>query len=307
MPSEPCYAFLSAPKAVLRVIGEDAFSFLQGQFSNQLRQQPGEAVYGLWLNQKGRVVADSSVLCISISEFLVVSEESPGDVIRQRLEDYIVADDVALTDETTVTAGVILGGKDARAALDGLFATEAAIGKFVRTAGGALVFGGPGAPMAWWRILGPADQLPGWEHCLRTNECRLIGREDFDRIRISEGIPAVPQDLGPGDLPNEGGLEQTAISYSKGCYLGQEVMARLKNLGQVRRRLHIVRGVGELPRTRDLLYQGAKKVGELRSLARDGKGFVGFAMLSLAQLEPNAALSLAPDGDPLIHLELRHG
>jgi hypothetical protein len=142
---------------------------------------------------------------------------------------------------------------------------------------------------------------------LKANGCPLLGREDFERIRILAGIPAVPRDLGSGDLPNEGGLEETAISYTKGCYLGQEVMARLKNLGQVRRRLHVVRGSGALPRSQEPLFQGQKKVGEFRSVAGDEQGFVALAMLSLVQLDPASALSLTPDGSPLVRLNQPHG
>src|SRR3954468_18308417 len=104
--------------AVIRVAGEDAFMFLQGQFTNELRQANGGVVYGLWLDQKGKVLADSYVLRIWENEFLVASEYSSADVIRQRLESYIVADDVALTDETVGTAGLTLIGGKCGAALE---------------------------------------------------------------------------------------------------------------------------------------------------------------------------------------------
>jgi len=53
------------PGTLLKVTGEDAFTFLQGQFTNELRQAPGSAIYGLWLNQKGKILADSHVLGVS--------------------------------------------------------------------------------------------------------------------------------------------------------------------------------------------------------------------------------------------------
>ena len=73
-------------------------------------------------------------------------------------------------------------------------------------------------------------------------------------------------------------------------------MARLKNLGQVRRRLHLLRGVGTPPASGAGLYQGEKKIGEVRSVASEGDGFVALAMLSLVNLSATAPLSLAPDG-----------
>jgi folate-binding Fe-S cluster repair protein YgfZ len=105
-------------------------------------------------------------------------------------------------------------------------------------------------------------------------------------------------------LPAEGGLDEIAISYTKGCYLGQEVMARLKNLGQVRRQLHLVRGKGVPPPPGTALHQGERKVGELRSAAADGDGFLAMAMLSLVNLDENAVLSVLP-GDPAILRILR--
>jgi folate-binding Fe-S cluster repair protein YgfZ len=99
-------------------------------------------------------------------------------------------------------------------------------------------------------------------------------------------------------LPNEGGLEDDAISYTKGCYLGQEVMARLKNLGQVRRRLHLVHGMGAPPKPGSVLYQGDLHVGETRSAAVDGENFVTLAMLSLAKLDPAAGLTRVPGSTP---------
>jgi folate-binding protein YgfZ len=125
---------------------------------------------------------------------------------------------------------------------------------------------------------------------------------EVERERIAAGIPAVPMDLGLADLPNEGGLETEAISYTKGCYLGQEVMARLKAMGQVRRRLRRVRGTGEPPPRPTALYQAARKLGELRSAARDGADWIGLAMLSLGSLQRDEGLALAADGAPVVRL-----
>jgi folate-binding protein YgfZ len=132
---------------------------------------------------------------------------------------------------------------------------------------------------------------------------RELEGEEMVRRRISAGVPAVPADLGPGDLPGEGGLEQDAISYTKGCYLGQEVMARLKSMGQVRRRLMRVvgpAGPGSLPAA---LFAGGRKVGEVRSAVSDGAGgWEGLAMLTLLQVSAGGGLALAVDAAPTVRL-----
>ena len=103
------------PAAWLRVSGPDAGTFLQGQFSNDLGLlSTRPAVYGLWLNQKGRVLADSFVLKGSTAEeFWVGSYFSSGTAIRERLESHIIADDVVVADESAASGY----GADARFAL----------------------------------------------------------------------------------------------------------------------------------------------------------------------------------------------
>src|SRR5476649_1286814 len=102
MTISPTSFHLWQPAAWLRVRGPDAFVFLQGQFTNDLRELDHvAAVYGLWLNQKGRVLADGFVLCgKEPAEFWVGSYFSPAAVIKKRLESHLIADDVAITDET---------------------------------------------------------------------------------------------------------------------------------------------------------------------------------------------------------------
>ena len=101
-------------------------------------------------------------------------------------------------------------------------------------------------------------------------------------------------------------MEEAAISYTKGCYLGQEVMARLKNLGRVRRRLHVVTGRGAMPQSQAPLFQGEKKIGEIRSGAVREDGFIAMAMLSLVNLDRAVGLSLAPGAAPTLEI-ISHG
>lgn len=293
------------PGTLLRITGEDAFSFLQGQFTNELRQQPGSVTYGLWLNQKGKILADSHVLTVGEKEFLITSVASHAAVIRPRLEDYIVADDVVLTDETASAEGLLLGGPGSSAIIQQLLGEMPVPGRLVRH-GEILVYGGRRLPGASFELLGPGKAIGEIRRQLLTQGANAVNAAETEFARISAGIPAVPADLGPGDLPNEGGLEESALSYTKGCYLGQEVMARLKNLGQVRRRLHVVRGRGVLPVAQAALFQGEKKVGELRSVARRGDEFVAWAMLSLINFDSARGLSLEPAGSADLIAD-RHG
>lgn len=274
------------PAAWLKISGDDAATFLQGQFTNDLRKPPGKhpGVYGLWLNQKGKVLADSFVLERANGGFWVGSYFSPAAVIRERLEAYVIADDVVIEDETEAWAAVTVYGELAPA--EDVVAHPARRGA---EAGVEWIF--PAADEA--RVLG-----------LLVGAHELTAAE-MERRRIGGGVPAVPADIGPTELPNEGGLDATAISYTKGCYLGQEVMARLKSLGQVRRRLVRVQGTGPAPARGTLLYQGAQKVGELRTTAplADGTpGYVGLALVTLLNLHRDAGLSLTPEAEATLRL-----
>jgi len=293
------------PATLLRVTGEDAASFLQGQFTNELRQMPGSVTYGLWLNQKGRVLADSHVLRLAENEFWVTSAFSTVAVIKQRLEDYIIADDVVIHDETESVAGFAIWGPESGERVAEVMDVMPTAGKFANC-DGVVAFRGRWLPGESWAFLGPEARLAEIRARLAGRVGSEVDRNEINFTRILAGIPGIPQDIGPGDLPNEGALEDTAISYTKGCYLGQEVMARLKNLGQVRRRLHVVRGPGAAPAVLTALYQGEKKIGEIRSAAPRGDEFAALAMLSLVNLDPQAGLSLEPNGPASLALR-RHG
>ncbi|MCS6244331.1 MAG: folate-binding protein [Opitutus sp.] len=270
---------------------------MQGQFTQELRPAVAPAVaYGLWLNQKGKVLADSFVLREAADLLWVISFSSSAAVIRERLEAYIIADDVVIDDETAAWQGLALGGDGAEAWLGETAGAVPAAGEFTRAGEGWVFRGrrGGGTSFEWLRPT-QAPALGGLAE---------IGAGEVERLRIAAGIPLVPRDIGPGELPNEGGLDAVAVSYTKGCYLGQEVMARLKAMGTVRRRLVRVRAGARLaPAVPTALLQGEKRVGELRSAVADGAGgFIGLALVNKLGLDPALPLAPEPGGDGYVEL-----
>jgi tRNA-modifying protein YgfZ len=277
-----------SPAALLKVTGEDAMMFLQGQFTNDLRKVQAEgAGYGLWLNQKGKVLADSFVVgSQTAGEFLLMSYFSESEVIRERLEAYVIADDVVIEDATAEWRGLSLihvNMDDLRRSLPTL-----------------VTFSGRRMNSRSLEVLFPRGGEDAIHTAISDLGLKEISTDEMERLRIAEGIPAVPQDIGPGELPHEGGLEQVAISYTKGCYLGQEVMARLRSMGQVRRRLLRIRGDrGVVPTIPAPLFLNDRKVGELRSVAGDRSGgYAGLALLSLIHVKPDSLLSFEPGQPP---------
>ena len=262
--------FSYRPACVLRASGTDVAEFLQGQFTNDLRNiLPRQSVYGLWLDRKGHVIADSHVVkSADGAGFWIVSVSSPAPIVARRLEDFIVADDVVIEDATGSWRGKSLIGEGVAE----WWATERRPGLL---------------------IPGRRGSIENWEWIFRESEsgqagamipgAREVSREEVERMRIGAGVPLVPVDIGPGDLPNEGGLESAAISYSKGCYLGQEVMARLQSRGRLRRALVRVAGSGAPPTVPAALWRADRREGELRSAVPDagGRGFAGLALVSV--------------------------
>jgi hypothetical protein len=273
------------------VSGEDAPGFLQGQFSNDVRQVgPGRGVYGLWLNEKGKVMADSFLVGSPADrEFWVGSYCSAGDAIRGRLEAFIVADDVTVEDLTAEWTAVSLLGDG----VAGWLASEPRPG---------VVFRGRRSSQESWEWVFPA--LLQAEVAARLADVPALGPDEMERRRIASGIPSVPSDIGQGDLPNEGRLEADAISTAKGCYVGQEVMARIKSRGVVRRRVVLVSGSGPAPGVPAGLWHEGRQVGQLRSAAPEpaGDGFTGLAMLPTRLLGQVQAFSMSASSDPVVRV-----
>jgi hypothetical protein len=294
--NDPIYC-RTEPAARLLVSGTDAAVFLQGQFTNELRSTLAHAcTYGLWLNQKGKVLADSFVLARG-DRFEIVSLTSPAATIRERLEAYIIADDVVVEDRTNDSAGWIVAGNGATGVLARLGFPSPEVGEF-GIAGEAVVFRVRAGAGPSWYVLSQRDAID--ERQIAT-DAQPVTSLELARKRIESGIAEIPTELGPQDLPQEGGLEPDAISFTKGCYLGQEVMARLHNMGQVRRRLFVVRGGPDLRAGADL-FLGDRRVGDLRVLVSGRENAVGLAMLHTSQIQSGAKLASSAGGTPVLEV-----
>lgn len=276
-------AYKSRLSADLLVSDEDSADFLQSQFTNDLRPfEAGGVTYGLWLNVKGKVLADSFVLCLEPEAFRVLSFESSEAAIRQTMQEHIIADDVEIEQMGSSFVISVIGDEAAEVlgAL-GLDAPEA--GKFFESEG-CIIFRGRRSRKAAFELIfdsaALADQT--WEKLISFGVTEA-SPEVIEGERVAASIPAVPREVGPGDLPGEGGLQADAVSFTKGCYLGQEVVARMEHVGRPQRGLFIVEGKCALPSSGvDLTNSEGKKIGELRSVIETHHGkWTGVAMLKI--------------------------
>lgn len=291
----PSGRLAGSPTAWVGVTGPDAATFLQGQCTQDLRGlRPGDTAFALWLTLKGKVMGESLVLKADGDAWWLWSAHTPGAALAARLEEFVIADDVIIAvggaEWTQLTLAGDAGESWLRAAREGR--EPPPTGRAEAWAGGWLFAGRRGQARVWdWARPAAAIGVTAGGETSSLTEAAL--RLD----RLAAGVPAIPAEFGPGDLPQEAGLEAVAISFTKGCYLGQEVMARLQAMGQVRRKLVRVAGAGPAPAAGGELRQAGKRVGELRAAAADdGAGWIGLAMVNLLGLDPAAEIGLA-DGD----------
>jgi tRNA-modifying protein YgfZ len=291
---------LGKPAAWIEAVGDDTFAFLQGQASNDLRStSPNPVTYTLWLDRKGKVLADAFVMQQGPGHFFLYSYHSPARTLIERLEPYIIADDVTLRDLTPQANCASLWGEGVEAALRSInlpFPTERCL---VSRDHRFLIHGrrssGPNADLI---VMGEDNEetIAALSAAVMDQGGELVDETRLERLRLEAGIPAIPTDIGPGELPQEGGLDKDALSYDKGCYLGQEVMARIRSMGQVRRSLTLVsiRHMHTHPGAK--LFANEREVGEIRSVA-PGDPALGLALIRIDSLRQVEGFSLEPNAN----------
>ncbi len=291
-------AYFFSPEGELFVEGEDAAVFLQGQFSNNLRIADGAVAYGLWLSSKGKVLADSFVLKQSEESFLAISYFCETTILQENLESRIIMDEVETRPPATEFRGASLWGDAIGLAREALNLEEVEEGAFAFKDGVYAFWGRRGSEPNLEIVSSNAAAMDGLLEAIEGAEIRILDTFEIELMALRSGNYEVSKDILPSDLPQEVGLGDIAVSYNKGCYIGQEVMARLKAMGQSRRSLEWVSvsrdpsGVGPW-----VLRDGAgKRAGELRrTILGEGAERVGSAMLKKANLDDTFTVESQPE------------
>ncbi len=210
-------ADLSA-RVKLMLTGADRVRYLNGQVtSNVTRLIAGQTQSACVTTAKGRLCAEV-VISGGAGTLRVDADPLVEGVLAARLERYIVADEVVLT-EMRGTGLFHFLGMDPRPFL----APEAALNRANR-------FGIEG-----WDFWPESEEAR--EACLRMPRVAVLEEPLLETVRIEHGVPRWGSELGEETLPPEAGLDRTHIDYHKGCYIGQEVISRLKSVGHVNREL----------------------------------------------------------------------
>jgi len=275
-------------RGLIRVVGQDRQRFLHAMVSNDTKSlQPGQGCYATFLTAKGHLIADF-VVYTEDDAYLLEVEPHVASALVEALEFFVISEDVTLHDESGDRGLLALQGPRAAALLTLALGQEMpALPMYASTTcrlAGHTVHCQRRSHTGelGYQLLAPPEALPEvWQALWAHREAcaaRPVGLEMLDVARIEAGIPVYGRDMTAETIPIEANLE-AAISYAKGCYIGQEVIARLDARGHVNRKL-----VGLLLKGEVLPAPGAKIVSPQREV-----GWVTSATFSPAR-QQNIAL-----------------
>ena len=264
----------------LCLTGADRKRFLHGQVTNNVMDlEVGEGCYAALVTAKGRLQSDLNIYSLA-QELLLDFEPGLSGAVVRRLESYIIADDVQVADVAPYYGLLTVQGPKSGAVLTSLgwnihlpakllavsSASDAALGEIYcvnQPRGSALGFD-LFVPAAALRTV--AERLLAVVHPVGG---RAAGWEALEMVRVEAGVPRFGCDMDETNLPPETGIERRAVSYTKGCYIGQEVIARIRTYGQVAKALRGLRlsdQLQELPKRGDKLFCEGKEVGFITSV-----------------------------------------
>lgn len=295
--SESCGLVARSWSSGLRMEGADRVRFLNGLVTCDVASlREGEGTYGFLTQIKGRILADVRVLAGAERLWLELPAGRSGEVAAH-LGKYVIADRVEISpleEEALSLIGPrsddVLGGVERPEAVHG-HARVDLFGIPVRLVRDARY----GAVPAWtlWAPASAAGDL--WAKLLAAGPVSPAGREAWERLRVEAGRPLCGRDFGLDNFPQETGLED-AVSYTKGCYLGQEVVARIHYRGGVNR---VLRGLvfhGAADPLGETLVHDGREAGVVTSAVRSpALGHLGLAVVHL-RVEPGTRLELEGGG-----------
>ena len=273
-------------RAKFRLTGADRVRYLNGQVTNDVRLASStSALYACVTDVKGRIAGDIFIhAAINEEALLLDAEPALREVLGPRLERYIIADDVMLEDVTDEWRLWHVFG----AAAENLEQPAESGKRGLKTER----FGLPGFDL--W--VNPADAGP-------AAPVPPLTKDEAETLRILRGIPRFPQELNADAFPPEARLDERAMSYTKGCYIGQEVLSRIRTTGKMPRALVRWQGAsGAIVAAGETLFVAedggaAQKAGVITSAAWHPvlERFVGLAYLKQGFADVDSELLVGGD------------
>jgi folate-binding protein YgfZ len=289
---EECGLLDRSERGKLLVLGTEAAEYLQGQLTNDVEGlEPGEGCYAALLDRKGHMQSDMRVLRLAEDEVWVDTEPGPLAVVRKHLETYKIGRRVEIEDITRERAIFSLIGPASNAvAGTGGVAVHSCEKTAVHRIECVLV----GTHVGLDLIVDTSHATP-----LRTTLLAMgaaeVSPEAAEILRIEAGVPRFGAEMDTGTMPAEAGIVEAAVDFEKGCYIGQETVARLHYRGKPNRHLRGLRLSAPASPGAALTLDG-KEVGALGgSCVSPVLGPIALAVLR-REAEPGAELAVGEDG-----------
>jgi folate-binding protein YgfZ len=252
-------------RGILRLTGKDPVGMLNAILTNSVPPNAGPGAYALLLNPKGRVQSDLRALKIG-EDVLVDTEPEGADAAREILGRYAPFSRVKLEDLSDAWSALGLYGPGAGYLLDGLSLTEHGTEE-VEIGGETLLAAGVAAPVPGYDLLGPSEAVARAAEHLATLGAVPAGPDAYEAARVGAGVPRFGADLTPENFPGEAGVLDRAVDFGKGCYPGQETVARMRYRGHPNKILYRLSCTGASPAPGTPILQGEKRVGTVTSVS----------------------------------------
>ena len=282
----------TSAREVVRLTGPDRVSFLQGMVTQDVEGlAPGSVADAAMLTPKGAMVADARVVKRA-EDFLLLTEPGHGATVLGALGRYLISEDAELSDASGELGQLSLVGPEAEALAERVLGLGPPAGAALRqfdAGGGTTGWAMPqGLLLPGVDLLVPVNALGEVFDRLLAGGATPVGMAALEVLRVERGTPRFGLDMDEKTIPLEANL-QRAIHYQKGCYIGQEVIARATFRGHVNRHLVGLRFAGSggpMPAPRTELFVGDRRVGWVTSAVespRFGRIGLGYAHRDVAQ------------------------
>jgi aminomethyltransferase len=266
-----CGIYDLSARAKIAVTGGDRVRWLNGMVTNNIRDlAPGHGAYAFLLNPQGRVLGD--LYAYNRGESLMIdTDQSQSEKLMATFDHYIIMDDVELADVSDKLTAIGIAGPTAQEVLRaaGIELSELKPLQFLDVTWRNIdVTGarGDNPNVESYELWLSRDQATTLRYSLTKAGATTAGATALELLRIATGIPHYGQDIRERDLPQETDQER-ALHFSKGCYIGQEIVERIRSRGNVHRKFTGFEVHGDLPAVGAKIQEGGKDIGEITSVA----------------------------------------
>jgi folate-binding protein YgfZ len=262
-----CGIFDLAGRAKIRLTGGDRVRWLNGMVTNNIRDLAvGRGVYAFLLNPQGHILGDLYAYNRGDS-ILIDSERTQLEKLLATFDRYIIMDDVEVADVTSEITAIGLAGPKARTVLQtaGIDLPSLEPLQMTEIHSNTIVRGDMPGVDSYEIWLAPGDREQLW-NLLTKSGGKPTGEAALELLHIAAGVPRYGQDIRERDLPQE--TEQArALNFNKGCYIGQEIIERIRSRGAVHRKFTGFEVEGNLPTPGATIQSDGREIGEITSAA----------------------------------------